>query len=258
MLLQVNPQIHVPYEKIREHIDFIKKFRLNLEIYFQSETLDSIKEDSIVALLDSLDYSPLFTIHAPFMDLSPGAVDSKIRKATMERLNQVLDIAEILKPSVIVFHSGYEKWKYALKIEPWLKQSLLTWREINSRAEELGVKIAIENIFEDNPENLKILMESIDSENFGLCFDSGHFNLFSSISLIDWLREIKKYIIELHLHDNDKTSDQHLSIGEGNFDFKTLFEELKENNCIYTIEARSPEMVLKSIDELKRYLGKTC
>lgn len=256
--LQVNPHIHVPYEKIKEHIEFIKKFKLNLEIYFTSEVLDSISEDSIFALQESLEYKPLLTIHAPFMDLSPGAVDSKIRKATMERLKEVLEISEILKPRAIVFHSGYEKWKYALKIEPWLKQSLLTWKEVNSKAEELGIKIAIENIFEDNPENLRLLMESMGSENFGLCFDTGHFNLFSKIPLLDWLRDIKQYIIELHLHDNDKSSDQHIPIGDGNFDFKTLFEELKDNNCIYTIEARSPEMVLKSINKLRQYLGKTC
>lgn len=250
----VNPHIHVPFEKIGEHIEFIKRFKLNLEIYFSSDILDNINRDKIRDLLESLDYSPSLSIHSPFMDLSPGAIDSKVRLATIERFMEVLDIAEILKPECIVFHSGYEKWKYALKIEPWLKQSLLTWKEINSRAEEIGVRVAIENIFEDNPKNLRLLMEAMNSENFGICFDSGHFNLFSAVSLEEWLNEIKEYIIELHLHDNDKSSDQHLPIGEGSFDFDLLFDKLKGNNCIYTIEARSPEMVLKSIQRLQEGL----
>ena len=46
------------------------------------------------------------------------------------------------------------------------------------KAEEIGVKIAIENIFEDEPENLRLLMEEMGNKNFGICFDSGHFNLF--------------------------------------------------------------------------------
>jgi sugar phosphate isomerase/epimerase len=253
-LQPVKPHIHVPFEKIGEHIEFIKRFKLNLEIYFTSDILDNINRDNIKDLLKNLDYNPSLSIHSPFMDLSPGAIDSKVRVATIERFMEVLEIAEILRPKCIVFHSGYEKWKYALKIEPWLKQSLLTWKEINGKAEEIGVKIAIENIFEDNPKNLRLLVESMNSENFGICFDSGHFNLFSAVSLEEWLDEIKEYIIELHLHDNDKSSDQHLPIGEGSFDFDLLFDKLKSNNCIYTIEARSPEMVLKSIWQLQKGL----
>ena len=93
------------------------------------------------------------------MDLSPGAVDSKVRAVTMERFNHVLDITKELKVKCVVFHSGYEKWKYALNIDLWLEQSLLTWRPLVKKAEEIGVKIAIENIFEDEPENLRLLME---------------------------------------------------------------------------------------------------
>jgi sugar phosphate isomerase/epimerase len=253
-LQQINPHIHIPFEKIREYIDFIKQHRLNLEIYFSSDILDSISRDSLINVCKALDYNPSLSIHAPFMDLSPGAIDSKVRLVTIERFMQILDIAEILKPVCVVFHSGYEKWKYALKIEPWLNQSLLTWKEINDRAKKIGVKIAIENIFEDNPKNLRLLVESMNSENFGICFDSGHFNLFSAASLEEWLNEIKEYIIELHLHDNDKSSDQHLPIGDGSFNFNLLFNRLKGNNCIYTIEARSPEMVLKSIWQLQKGL----
>ena len=112
------------------------------------------------------------------MDLSPGAVDSKVRHVTMERFYHVLDIAKELKVKCVVFHSGYEKWKYALNIGLWLEQSLLTWRPLVKKAEEIGVKIALENIFEDEPENLRLLMEKMGNNSFGICFDSGHFNLF--------------------------------------------------------------------------------
>lgn len=251
----INPHIHVPYEKIGDYIQFIKQNRLNLEIYFNSNALDSIDTDSILRLKDILNYNPSLSFHAPFMDLSPGAIDSKVRNATIERFNHILDISEILRPKTVVFHSGYEKWKYALKIDLWLKKSIETWRPLNERAKNIGVKIAIENIFEDEPLNLKVLMEEISSDNFGVCFDAGHCNLFSKVPLKEWLEALKPYIIELHLHDNDKSADQHLSIGEGNFDFNTLLSALKDNNnCIYTIEAHTPERVLKSIEKIKGYM----
>lgn len=261
MIEMPEPHVHVPYEKIEEYVNFINKHRLNLEIYFNSDSLNRIDAASISRLKDILDHSPSLSIHAPFMDLSPGAIDSFVRDTTVKRFNQVLDIAEMLKPLSIVFHSGYEKWKYALKIEPWLQKSIETWKPLIERAKHIGTKIAIENIFEDEPSNLKILMESIGSENFGICFDTGHCNLFTKVSPHEWLDALKPYIIELHLHDNDKSADQHRPMGDGSFDFKMLFSAMKNNtcpkqsreSCVYTIEAHSPEDVLKSLNKFKEY-----
>lgn len=245
--------MHVPYEKIGDYLRFIRENRLNLEIYFSAAGLDAIGGDALQRLKESLDYAPSLSFHAPFMDLCPGAVDLKIRAVTMERFNQVLDAAEILKPKCIVFHSGYEKWKYAHNVDIWLEKSLETWRPLISAAGKLGVRIAVENIFEDEPSNLKLLMETIGSGNFGICFDAGHCNLFSKVPLKAWLEELGPYILELHLHDNDKSADQHLPIGDGTIDFKTLFSEMKGRDCIYTIEAHSAEKAMRSLAALKRY-----
>jgi sugar phosphate isomerase/epimerase len=247
----VGPHIHVPYSRISEHADFIKQKRLDLEIYFGSADLDSVSLDEVRGLSGKLGYHPSLSFHAPFMDLSPAAVDSKVRKATTERFFHVLDIAEVLRPKVIVFHSGYEKWKYALDVNFWLEKSLLTWRPLHERASAMGMKIAIENIFEDEPSNLRLLMEKMDSDNFGICFDTGHCNLFSRVPLSDWLEALNPYIAELHLHDNDGSADQHLPIGEGTFDFTEFFGLLARNNCVHTIEAHTPEHVLKSLEYLK-------
>ena len=247
----MQPHVHIPFDRIQEHIDFIIKSSLDLEIYFSSTILDRVSDQDISTLSKMLDYGPSLSIHAPFIDLSPGAVDSKVRSATLERFTHVLDISGILKPKAIVFHSGYEKWKYALNIDLWLEKSLMTWQPLNTRASSMGIKIAIENIFEDEPRNLKLLVEKMNSENFGICFDAGHFNLFSRVPLEEWMTALKPYIIELHLHDNNKTSDQHLPVGDGTFDFKRFFELLGDKNCIHTLEAHSPQNVLKSMKALQ-------
>ncbi|MCX5717298.1 MAG: sugar phosphate isomerase/epimerase [Nitrospirae bacterium] len=251
----IDPQIHIPYHKIAEHLSFIRQEKLNLELYIESNALDSISREDISRLKNQLDYNPSLTIHAPFMDLSPGAVDSKVRAVTMERFYHVLNIAEDLKVKAVVFHSGYEKWKYALNIDLWLEKSLLTWKPLVKKAEDIGAKIAIENIFEDEPENLRLLMEKMGNDSFGICFDSGHFNLFSKVSLEGWLEHLSPYIIELHLHDNNKTSDQHLPIGEGIFDFGKLFSALKGKDLIYTLEAHNAEDAKKSMRQLNKLIG---
>lgn len=249
------PHVHVPCDKIAPHSSLLNHHKLNLEIYFNSAFLDRTDAASCSRLIKEIAYFPSMSFHAPFMDLSPGAVDDKVREVTMSRFSRMLDIAEVLKPLCIVFHSGYEKWKYALAFDLWLEKSLETWVPLNERAKNMGVKIAIENIFEDNPANLRLLMKEMSSDNFGICFDTGHCNLFSSVTLGKWLDDLMPHIIELHLHDNNGSADQHMPIGDGTFDFRTLFDSLKgTREVIHTIEAHTPERVLTSLSRLEALL----
>lgn len=255
----IPPQIHIPFEKINNYLSFIRDYRLNLEIYFSSKNLDSVTISDIEKLKEELNYAPVLTVHGPFMDLSPGAVDSKVREVTIERFLRTLSLTEPLKPGIVVFHSGYEKWKYAYRPDIWLEGSLITWKTIIKTASGMDVKIAIENIFEDEPSNLRMLMAEMSSvtDRFGLCFDTGHFNLFSKTPLSDWLKELLPYIIEFHLHDNLKNLDSHLPIGEGTFDFEGLFSEIRDRACtkkqVFTIETHTPEKVIRSLSHFNEY-----
>lgn len=248
-------QVHVPYDRLNEHLQMLVSHRINPELYFKAQDIDCITLDDIHALAEALVYKPTYTFHAPFFDLCPSAVDDKIRQVTLQRFHRVLDYAEILKPKCIVFHPGYEKYKYGLETTLWLKQSVLTWKEINERAKSLSVRVAIENIFEEEPSTLKMLVHAIADDNFGICFDTGHFNIFSKTPLTVWLSELKPFVFELHLHDNDTTSDQHLPIKKGCFDFETLFACLKDKSCIYTLEAHSAEDALLSLQNLKAFIN---
>lgn len=250
----MRPHAHIPYEKIEAHRSLLEKFKINLEVYLSSSVLDTVEPEEIISLKERLNYTPELTIHAPFMDLSPGAVDSLVRKVTIERFSMVVDIGAALGVKAVVFHSGYEKWKYGLRIEPWLEGSIKTWKEILRRVDSRFL-VCIENIFEDEPSNLRILMEKMESPNFGLCFDTGHFNLFSKVSLKEWLSQTLPYIKELHLHNNDRTADQHYPVDEGTFNMTELLEAMGDNPCIYTIEAHTLEHFQRSLDWIMAWMS---
>lgn len=253
----LNPQVHVPFDILNDKLETLNSLKFNIELYFSGGCLDNAGPDKVRSAISRLDYKPVFTIHGPFMDLNPGAVDSKVRQATRERFHQVFDIAERVGPKRVVFHSGYEKWKYGHNIKPWLEGSLSLWPEFIRRAQKIGAVIAIENIFEDNPENLSLLMKGLDSNNIGVCFDTGHFNIFSKVPINDWLESIGQHVREMHLHDNRGDLDSHNPIGEGTFDFDRLFSDgmLKQQDVVYTIESHSPEAAIKSIEALRRHLS---
>ena len=248
-----SPHVHVPYGRIWDHLDFAREHSLNLEIFFSAFDLLSLAASDLGALLGELDYGPSITLHAPFMDLAPAAVDPGVREVTAERFNQALDAAGELKAVAVVFHSGYDKWKYGHNMDIWLERSLGFWPDFIERARGLGTRIAVENIFEDTPDNLRLLMEKLGSKNFGICFDTGHMNIFGRVPLGDWLDDLGGHIIELHLHDNRGDLDSHLPVGDGDFDFDSLFARLAGREVIRTIEATSPEDVLTSLERLKKY-----
>jgi sugar phosphate isomerase/epimerase len=180
-------------------------------------------------------------------------VDAEVRKASMQRFTATMEVAARLHPMTVVFHSGYEKWKYSLNMDIWVDRSLETWRTLAPMAREAGIRIAIENIFEDTPHNLARLMKELDDPTFGICFDTGHCNLFTSVDQTEWFEILGPYINELHLHDNDRTSDAHWPMGEGSFNFDGLFRTLKGKDIVYTLEAHSLEDVRKAMHRFEHF-----
>ena len=251
---QVN--VHIPYPKLIENIKLVNDKRLDLEIYFNPTTLDSTRSEDYKKLKKELNYNPRFTFHAPFIDLAPGAIDKRVREITLERFVHLFEVAKLYKPEVIVFHPGYDKWRYNGYADIWLKNSVDTWNSVLEKADKLNIKVAIENIFEEAPETLRMLVKEINSPNLGVCFDTGHFNLFSRVPLEKWFEEIGDNIIEVHLHDNTGSNDDHLGIGDGNIDFDLFFTLLKKSKSrpVLTIEGHSREAIEKSLINIQKYL----
>ncbi len=217
--------VHVPYQKFFERLDFLRENRINPELFFLSDQLDEIKPADIEALRASMDWSPTVSIHAPFMDLCPGAVDSKVGAVTLERYLQTLEVTAPLKPVSVVFHSGYERWKYAGNVDIWLSRSMAVWRKVLEFAGKTGVKVAVENIVDSEPGHLVRLAEEINHPLFGLCFDIGHRELFSKLTPVEWLEPMAPWLFELHLHDNLGIEDDHLPIGGGKIEFGAFLQK---------------------------------
>ena len=101
-------QVNIPYSMLLKNLDFILERKINPEIYFDGEAIDTFNENDAQSITRALSSKELsITIHAPFMDLSPGAVDTKIRKATRDRLYEMLNIAALFLPRLTVFHPAF-------------------------------------------------------------------------------------------------------------------------------------------------------
>jgi sugar phosphate isomerase/epimerase len=241
--------VHIPYGKLRDYLALIRKRKYDLEIYMPATVLGQLERADLEVLLDNLDWGPALTLHAPFMDLNPGAVDAMVRSATQMRFKQVLSVAAVLRPRVVVFHAAYDRWRYAGRRDLWLENSMETWPRIVDTASKIdGMRIAVEN-----PEALAMLIERINSPRFGFCFDTGHFNLFSTVTMEAWFALLGKHLVEVHLHDNSGSEDAHQALGKGTVDFARVFRLIREcaASPVFTLEAHDAEDIEPSLGAIR-------
>ncbi len=124
------------------------------------------------------------TIHAPFLDLRPGAIDPKIRRVTADRIAEVLDLAGFFSPSSIVCHAAFDERYYLSGEEQWLHNSVETFRAFLPRAEELACPICVENVYGDGADDAEKTSGRRRLSFFRFCFDTGHCNVFSDAPMV--------------------------------------------------------------------------
>jgi sugar phosphate isomerase/epimerase len=243
--------VNIPYSTLCDRIDDVVTRGILPEIVLDADTLDSLDKKKAFWLAERLQKAGLTnTFHGPFRDLSPGGVDPKVRAVTLERFNQTLDLAEIFKPGCVVFHSGFDPWRFFGHEGLWLHNSIETWRPLIEKAEHVDTILAVENVFENEPATILSLLEDIGSPHLGHCFDVGHLNVFGDTPMKKWVTTMASHIVEIHLHDNDSHTDGHLPLGKGNIDFpelSRLVSRYVKNRPLYALEPAREEDLEASI-----------
>ena len=251
-----NIVVNAPHRLVRDRIWLIKKLDVGVEIYFNNEINEindrDVKETGKILHAEGIEC----TVHAPFMDLSPGGIDREIRNISKDKLKRAVTLANLLGALGIVCHPGYDRWRFGEDIDLWLQGSIETWNEVLAEAGD-RLPVMLENIFEEEPDTLYELFRHFDNKNLHFCFDSGHFNLFSKVQLDKWLSMLGNKIREMHLHDNYGKRDDHMPIGQGTFPFTELKAFLKAHreSLILTAEIHDEADAVQGIKNLKEYVA---
>ncbi len=252
--------VSCPFDLLKEkYLPRLVKEKINPEIGLNGTILeDYILKDfmDVAGVLGQ--YGLACTVHAPFTDISPGAIDTGVRQIAVERMNFAIDLAALFQAKSLVFHAGWERKIYADAGDAWLDNFSDSLEKILERAEKSQIRIMLENVFELDTTLHKEIFKRFPQDTLGFCLDAGHVYAFSKTPLSMWIQDLGQRIGHLHLHDNHGGDDEHLAPGRGIVDFKMLFSWLSDKGKapVMTLEAHDEETVIPGLAAIGQLLDK--
>ena len=194
------------------------------------------------------------TLHGPFQDLAPGALDDAVLAASRQRLRQAFRYLPVFRPAAVVCHLGYEARHYHWDREAWLARSQATWRELAGAAAAHGAVVRLENVYETEPELFLELLKGVNAPNLEVCLDVGHLLAFGGGDFPRWLQALTPVVGQLHLHDNDGQGDTHLALGAGRVPLAEVLQHFaaRGRRPLVTLEPHQEGSLEPSLDYLAR------
>src|SRR3989338_621150 len=164
-------------------------------------------------------------VHTPYF-LPTSSLLTEVREAVFRYIEKSCILANKLGADRLTIHPVYRE------ISSITFQSLASnLKVIASIGKKYEVSICLENFPKSETllcyaaQDMIKMLKSVKGLNATL--DVGHANT-TNIKAHDYLRGIKDFIMDMHLHDNYGKHDEHNPLGKGNVDFQKLFSMCKK------------------------------
>lgn len=195
-----------------------------------------IDEDSLSKVKDLLtSYSFEYTVHSPFSDINISSLNKSIRKESIRQVKYSIFAINQIGGKVLTFHPGRHSAATSKSKENTKKILFDSLKEISDYNKDYGVTIALENMPDTFITTMKVSQEVLEVlENKQLSeikhtMDVGHLET-NNVDIGEYIHDLRKFLIHIHLHDNFGEFDNHLPLGEGNINFPKIFKALKDIN----------------------------
>jgi len=173
-------------------------------------------------------------LHGPLFDTNLSSLKECIRRASVKFVQECVDLANRLNANLVVVHAGSYPGDLPSnlmnKAHDQLHRSL---SELTKVAVDSGVTIGVENKQKSEDRELVLypdehleIVEAFRDQGVKAVLDIGHAHT-ANCDLAGYTCLLNDLIVELHLHDNNGLSDDHLPLGAGSIDFQSFFEAVK-------------------------------
>lgn len=193
-----------------------------------------------------------YIIHIPHEKFGINIGDPAAKDYTMQKIDESIIWADQLNAKYLILHAGYGSMQHAA--------SLLREMEDRRFLIENMPKVGLdgEAMIGYSPEHIQ---ELIEDNNMGLCLDFGHAvkaALSLGIDHKEYIREFMRFKpCVFHISDGmlSGEKDEHLGIGEGEYDIGYFIKCIRNNDLSYvTVETprKEKELLREDIDNLHK------
>lgn len=188
------------------------------------------------------------SMHAPYYEIFPCAIDPLIRDVAMRRLRRCAALCAEMGAERMIAHSGYMPQLY---YPQWfVPKSVCFWKEFIERLPD-HLELLLENVLDVSPEHIARVCDGVGDERLRICLDVGHANAYSPVPVAEWIRTLGSRIAHVHLHNNDGSRDAHNAPGEGSLDMLAVLEALDAHapSAAICIESMDAQAILRYLME---------
>lgn len=194
-------------------------------------------------------------LHGPFMDLAGGSLDPLINDVVRRRVEQALYVAGELGARTVVFHANFIATILNAEYRAgWTQRQVDFWGPLAEQAHANGQVIALENMWEFDPDIIGDVLRQLESPGLRACLDIGHTYLFSDLPLEHWLARLDGYIVHVHANNNNGELDHHQGLDDGVLDYRAIVPQLAhvEPSPSIALEIEHTGDIRRSLDFLRR------
>ena len=250
--------------ELEQGIEFALSHGLDYELatFYYVENLD--QKDREIARYNQLlaNFTGMLSMHGPIFDTNVVSLDPELQRISQYRYLQAINIAKEMGVRYLVFHSQWTPiYPSANATRMWLAKLTDYWEKmIAEHLEGSNLTVLIENFLDPNPETMLTLLNRINSPHLKACLDTGHINIFSPMSPIDWLKHLGSQVVYIHAHNNGGELDSHDSFDQGVLDMESFLNHLAllPQKIHLAIETSTVKGLSRSYDILKPYLKLQC
>ncbi|MFP4248394.1 MAG: sugar phosphate isomerase/epimerase family protein [Armatimonadota bacterium] len=168
--------------------------------------------------------------------------DSARRRAELAAIEREIELSALAGVQIGILHPGGGFPATLAEYHEVERVRIDSFTRACEIAAEHGMTIAIENTYDAHADetsaigrrrfgaiipDLHAVIDAVNADNFGICLDTGHTNLFG-LPLGEAFRQCGDRLIATHVHDNDGQIDQHIEPTRGTIDWEDGVAGLRE------------------------------
>jgi hexulose-6-phosphate isomerase len=218
----------IMYDTIGFKGSVLEKFKALKEAGFEGvEAMSHMNQDEVLKAYEATGLKAASVCCNTHWGKPLSDPDAKVRDEGLAGLKQALRDAKRYGASSVLLVPGVVN--KSVSYEDCWKRSIAEIRKALPVAEELGVKIAIENVWNEfitRPEQARAYLDEIGSPLVGWHFDTGNVIKYSAPET--WIPVLGKSILKLHIKEYGKAKGFGVQLFEGDNNWPAIMKTLDD------------------------------